>query len=390
MINSYSMFTWPTYELAFIRIFFRIYSILSIGTLAFVKFFTVRRVLLSMIIFYMLLFITEMYILILDMSFSADILSTLPRMIRLLVSVGVLLLLNQNEIKLVFQCFTKVFVLVCIPSVIYFMLGDIADKLPHNILYSSQSLKSLLNVYYKHYPLGLIMATKGGLMRICGVFDEPGFMGTMLAFIYASTRKHNSTIWNVMILVSGIFTLSLAFTLLILAYHFIETFYQNNLKSNIRLIVIYLGAVAVFILFILNFRTSNPHVLFMQHRFLSSDGQILRNNRFTPGFDNAFKIFFQNGGISLWIGNGSGAASTNIAMQGSSNYKCLIYDYGIVGGLLYFACLACLVFFLRPQKQAIPFIVIFFLSIYQRPYVLDFLNIAFLYCSIKYINYVEG
>ncbi len=385
MMSSYIMFFWNTYEPYSIGIFFRVYSYVGIIGMLFWEVMNEAKLSKYLASSLILLALLELYTLY-DIKLEQDAFHIIVRIVRMMISITALYLLNEEDREYVFKCFFRIFVLACLPSVVYYYLGATAERIPHSILQSTISGKVAKKEFYYHYPLGLLMHTSAGLIRISGIFDEPGYVGTTLALLYACTRKSNNRIWDILSIIIGITTLSLAYFLLMFVFFIVDSLAQNKINKKMSIILVLTFLVIAFVV-LLNVETTNPYISFVQSKFFTDEGSLIKNNRESQTFANAYENFWNSGGYKVLIGNGNGATTLNPLMTGSSSIKCLFYDYGILGSLLYLGFFIHLMISMKPARQAWGFVTVFFLSIYQRPYVLNFMYISVFYCGISTIIY---
>lgn len=212
--------------------------------------------------------------------------------------------------------------------------------------------------YYVFYYYSILSVRYDGV-RLCGLFNEPGYFGTFLALFLIAGNCNFKKIENVILLVAGCFTLSFAFFLLIIMY------YLFRLAKNPRRIL--LAAVVVFLLlYILPIiAKQNEFWAFFLERFKFEDGHLSGDNR-TNDFFLPYWNKFLNGGPILF---GYGSGYLNEIGTGALSYKCVILEHGFVGVTLFWGTLLLTVW-KDIKSSAFVFIVLFFLSIYQRPNVM--------------------
>lgn len=306
--------------------------------------------------------------------------------IVLLFCVFTLLIMPDYYKKYIYECLYKLFAIMLLPSCIYYLLGIIGINFPHTILETSHSLKSLYGYYYLHYPFGLVIHDPGTINRLCGLFDEAGFVGSLCAiFLSASWGSNISKKWKYLMLVEGILSLSLAFYLLMIIFAEIRAFQKGATKVAI-FIVVTLLALFVFT----NVEFTSPELSRLQSRINVGHTFIFNNNRTTKAFESEFSAFLTNFDYATFFGNGWDAYTLNPSMSGSFSYKCLVYDFGLIGLFLYTLPFILLVVYYKPNKIGIAFATVFFVSIYQRPYVLTIQYITIFMTAMCSCKYYEG
>lgn len=264
----------------------------------------------------------------------------------------------------IFKCLTMIFAIAVLPSLIYFLLGNFGINLPYSIMYGSSANKTLAGAYYRHYPLGIVIYQSGYLARYCGVFDEPGVVGTLAAILFAALDKKNNKKLSILLLVEGFFSFSMAFYLLVAIYVLIQAIIRGAFKFAIVLVL----TVIAFTVFV-NTEFNNEYLRKIQSRIDTTSFILVENNRTTDSFDSEYDYFVEKGGYPLLMGNGQGAVESNSHMTASSSYKKLVYNYGIFGFSLMIFVFVLLAKMQNWRRSYLPFVCVFFASIYQRPYV---------------------
>ena len=108
---------------------------------------------------------------------------------------------------------------------------------------------------------------------------------------------------------------------------------------------------------------------------------------FIHSFDDEFSRFVDRGGYPFFMGyGGTGAYSNNSNMAGSFSWKCLVYDYGLIGlgYIIIFYILLCKSE--KIKKEHFPFLAVYIASIYQRPYVMDYMYLSLFICALGSIS----
>lgn len=303
---------------------------------------------------------------------SYKVLVSIPYIMVLLSFINFCQLQNKEKAE-IFEYVYKIFIILVLPSVFYFILTFILKlNLPGKILLSAHEGKSASGVYYEWRPLGLIL--KGGsdtLPRLCGVFDEPGVVGTLSGiFLPILILKNNKRdkIWTILLFIEGVLSMSMAFYALCVITLCCLAFRASAFKLAIFLLLLILGVVLFS-----KASFDNPAITALQSRIDLDSSTVIKDNRTSSNFDYVYSQLFEQGGRNLFWGFGPGAVSNNKAINASFSYKCLIYDYGLIGTFLYLSVfweIAILKFGIN--KNNFPFLIVFFVSVYQRPYVLNF------------------
>lgn len=299
----------------------------------------------------------------------------------LIVCVICLILLSEKNKQTLFLYMAKFFALIVLPSLAYYLLEMVGIAIPHTILQSEHAGKAARGMYYSHYPFGLILRNPLGVDRFCGVFDEAGYIGTMIALLLAAGFGKLEKRWIVILAIEGILSLSLAFYLIVLIFFMTRMFLKGGRKLVVFLLVLIMG----FTIFI-NVDFENEMLSGIQSRIDITSFYLFEDNRTTNTFDEEYADFWREGGYPLLVGYGYGAYDENPRMTGSLSYKCLFYDYGIVGTLLYLGFFVTLAMVFGVNRKTIPFLLAFFASVFQRPYILTVYYISIFLASLAFIQ----
>ncbi|MHB8073124.1 hypothetical protein [Desulfosporosinus fructosivorans] len=278
--------------------------------------------------------------------------------------------------KDIFDKFVLLFVISLIPGVIYYGLETLGLSLSKGVIYSNNQLQSVMSTdftdvgYYKLY-LGAVMRVSSNT-RFSGIYDEAGLVGTICAILLAARKfefKKNKI--NCALLFYGILSFSLAFYLMIVAIMILKAIRRGQWK-----IILIVASVILGIYVLQSLETNNSLINRLQNRFQISSTEIsLVNNRTTSKFDEGYSELL-NGDISTKLfGFGRGASSENPYLIGSSSYKLTIYNYGYFGFTFIIITILLLYERLYPwtilkQWDKLVLLLVFLLSIYQRPGIL--------------------
>lgn len=386
---DFSYFTWDSYPYHWVGVFMKSLKYLSyflIGIWSFSNrqiISVTRRKIISFFLVVLVVFCNH---------FVAENISLINRGdLIVIIDVFILLfLLGEKERLSIFKYLIVFFLILTLPSVIYYLLSKIIS-IPFEVLQSDFEGKIIRGFYYKWRPFGLIINTDNyyGEMspeRICGIFDEPGVVGTFAALFLGANyqRKPKINLINVLLLIDGLISFSLAFYILI----FILIMVELAKKSVFKLVLFSTIFLIAFFVF-MNIEFDNKQLSQFQSRFdlKSNEGTIVVNNRYDTLYEEEYDAFIDAGGVSLFFGKGYNASSKNEYMKGASVYTRLIYDYGIVGTILYLSVFVLFAFLYGINKGNISFILMFFVSVYQRPYILNRHYILLFISALCFIKY---
>ena len=295
--------------------------------------------------------------------------------IVLMLLIVLFLQINDIDQKEVFKVFSFIFMLAVIPAIIYWIGEELLNiKFSYGIIYPINSIKNSGGTLYKHFFGAIIAINKNYIIdtpRLCGVFDEPGVIGTVAALLLVGDKldlKKNKK--NIIIFVAGVLSFSLTFFVLIVIYYTIK-----NITKSPKKIIIFAFTIITCLFLISTYGVKNELLnRYIFSRLEIQNGEISGNNRTSDSFDYIYNNFLNSGDLKdIFFGKGTDAANNNIWMIGSSSYKKLIYDFGIIGSFYSLIFILCIIpiKYKEPNKDMIIFVLIFVFSIYQRPYVMN-------------------
>ncbi len=309
------------------------------------------------------------------------LLNAIP-MLETVIAIMAIFMMDEKKKNLLFEKIIIIFSILVLPSMIYFVLYTIGVKLPYTILASDHPTKVLRNISYMHYPFGLIIKAPWSIARYTGVFDEPGVVGTMAALLFAAAYRRCDKKWLILLFIEGMLSLSMAFYALLVIFVITRAFADGAFKAA-GVIAVLIMAFAIFI----SYPFENENLKEIQGRIDITSPIFIKDNRTSSSFDLEFEKFIHEGGYSLVMGKGgTGAYEKNPLMLGSNSYKCLIYDLGIIGTLLYVGIFGLFAATRKWNKEYIPFIVVFMASIYQRAYVYNVQMVSIFLLGITCIS----
>lgn len=232
--------------------------------------------------------------------------------------------------------------------------------------------------FYANFHIAYFYASETGF-RLCGLFNEPGYFGTILA-LYLVASGLNIRKWeNVSMMVAGILTLSAAFFLLIGSYWVLTHYKSKKMWFTFIIIIVSVMSIA-------NYEFENQAINSTIQRFslTNKDGIFNSENRAEAAFNNFYKSFVASDNFLTGLGGGYVAhMSLTVA-----SYKVFIIDYGIVGFLIMFGSLLCsALHFALGNKYKVIYVLIFFLSATQRPLVFALPYFLALFGGLHYIKY---
>ncbi|MEI4801153.1 polymerase [Bacillus sp. FJAT-51639] len=280
------------------------------------------------------------------------------------VLVPFVLLTREIKVK-IYEYFIKIVAISYIPAIIVAFLLLIGIDLHWDNLISFSNSKSYYRQYlwsanyavYYGFSEQYFFSYGGSIDRICAMFNEPGVVGTVSALILISKRLKLNRLYEKIILIAGILSLSMAFYVLIGLYLL--------LKSKKYAFLFIIAYILVFSL--------TPKDSYLYNRILSrfeiTESGVAGNNRTNEGFNYIYKDF-KAGGIREHLFGMGEKEYFNKAL----NYKSEALSwktFTVING--YFLLILHSLFFLyiclkEKNKAAMFFALFYFMSIYQRPF----------------------
>lgn len=279
-----------------------------------------------------------------------------------------------------FSLFYKIFAISLIPGIIVFLLRLVGVDLPHDVIYSTNELKTVIHHYYDHY-WGSVIYRAGIGFSFCGMFDEPGTVGTFAGLLLAANMvnidkqgegKLKPSWFDIVILIGGILSSSKAFfaILFIIILHYLLN--RGHMKA-------FAGVLALFISLIVLLNANINYSAIKEIQTIINnymDTGTLALGRAHAGFDEGWKAFLHEAPSFILFGHGIGTSQSVTAFAGSAEIRMLVYEIGFVGiiGEVLWLYLTAKRSSLKHSRIINPsnlLILVFFLSMYQRQNVLS-------------------
>ncbi|SET58037.1 hypothetical protein SAMN04487771_10269 [[Clostridium] aminophilum] len=302
----------------------------------------------------------------------------------LLLNLITLILMSGEDGADIFKFIVKIFAIACLPGVVFFVLSLAGISIPHGILLSAHAGKQVMGVYYEHYPLGLIIVNPFHPQRYCGIFDEPGVVGTLCGLLFAGGYKRIDKKWMIILFIEGMFSLSMAFYLLVIVFAIIKCFHAGLHKLAFLVIFLVIGVSAF-----MNMEFENPQLAQLQSRIDLTSIFFVEDNRTTSSYDYEYKRFLEDGGDALVMGEGRGVIAKTPGMTAAASYRNLIYEYGFVGFGMLIGFIILAYFYYGRSPDSLAFLIVFIASIYQRPWVFSIEYMTILFTGFAFLKATE-
>lgn len=283
----------------------------------------------------------------------------------LLLMFSFLLMNNKDKIH-IHSIFQKYFALTLLPGLILLFLSAAGYNLPWEPLIPRSEAKEIKGLFYREYWGGITLNNQvfptgiGDLYRFSGMYEEPGIVGTVSALLLVLNNFKLNTRSSKIILISGFLSLSLAFFLIVGVYLLLK---RRLFLTYLVLTFITLGL--VFNSFLIENSLFQERVAYRAAGLIQNPTEM--NNRTDKCFDKKFSQYVRT--PHIFTGYGSGA-HTKTGCNVSS-WLTVIYNHGIIGIgliLIFYIALFFSLGFSFPRLLALaPFLLVFTMSLYQRP-----------------------
>jgi hypothetical protein len=295
---------------------------------------------------------------------------------------------RDSERALAFSRFELLFIICLLPGVVYLLLMiagvplTFASRPAQNARFAAAGVRMLqlpgavfLERNSQTLPWG------GVISRLCGMYDEPGMVGTVAALLLAA-RGFEVRRWRgVLLYVSGLLSLSLAFVVLAALGFAARTVVTRRWTPLVLAMPVLLCGVFVLgWVTIPRAQTAAPRVVVeapggsSEVEALQTRGTKVRqtdqiDNRSQPPMDQLFERYEGSGWTTIVFGIASNASS--VYGGASSVWTRILVDHGLLGFVLLLAAFVAYGWsVLRrsgPSLAALVFLGAFALSFYQRP-----------------------
>lgn len=263
-------------------------------------------------------------------------------------------LLSDRNKSIVFEYTYRIILITNAIAIALYIINIIFPNLFEKVPYYSDQAVTLGLNYTK---IG-IFAIYGN--RLCSIFNEPGGLGTICAFLFIITFKKSTKYEKINLLVCGSLTFSLAFFILVYAFFMIYLL-QKDIRYFIPMLLL---AVLFFMIPYIDFHNDAINMFVARTKIVN--GSLAGNNRTTKKFDYLYNEM-KNSKEIIW-GRGVGY----ILAEHVSTFKTYIVQMGLIGtGAILAEWIVCALVKANRSRYNYIFLALFILSAYQRP------NIAF-------------
>lgn len=234
------------------------------------------------------------------------------------------------------------------------------------------------------YNYGMFVVSLGlenmEIFRFYSMFDEPGVLGTLSAFLLYGLKYDFKKWYCLTIFVGALFTFSLAFYILTLFGYVWSK--SSNLKSIIKYGIGLVLVAFIIVYFFQDNETFQKAIMYRMDNIFNGDGSVAER-----GDDYGAK-YYSDLITSMDAFLGIGFRNYSSLPFSGASYKLFIIENGILGTMsLFFLFWAMLRF---RNKKTLGLLLIFVISFIQRPYAMTGWQIILFSCLVGYSSYNDN
>jgi hypothetical protein len=295
--------------------------------------------------------------------------------ITILVFINLFFITDSEKINAA-DIFTKVLSIIVLVSLAMWLFHNNVSQLPSIGQLGYSEVKgdggsTILNNY-----IFFIEVQSADINRFYSVFDEPGVLGTLSAFLLCINKYDFRKGHNIILLLGGIFTFSLAFFIMTLLGYFLY-----NLKNIYQLIKSILVLLILFVVGYFFLRDDPTFQVLIIGRLFDLDGSGVSSRT-----SDALNIFYDKfvGSFDFIFGMGTDFFTKNPSLLSGQGYKIFLIEYGLFGLLLVFIIYLSQI--KKLSKANLVLLLLFFISFLQRPFLFTPYQIALFSIGIVKLN----
>lgn len=262
---------------------------------------------------------------------------------------------TQNDLKHSLTILTNIIAYVILFTLPFWVFHVFITELPSFGEIDITEMKGREYILDNHI---LFLTYRGfDFFRFYSVFDEPGVLGTLSAFIIFGNRYNFKQWQNIVIFIGGIFTYSMAFyVLFLLGYFYYNTY---SLKHFVKSFFFLICTIPI-VFFLL--KDDLAFSLSVVERFKDFGLNRIENRTGEEINRHLSEMFYSP---TIFWGEGTSFLQRNRSEVGAS-YKLFIIEYGVMGLLGLFLMYFSLLW--QKNRDTLFFLFLFSLSFLQRPY----------------------
>lgn len=260
--------------------------------------------------------------------------------------------------KSVFLMYRLFLVVVAVGGIVFFVAYGLS--LPLGGCLVDYYYGANLGYQYVDYGFGSLLVSKwGSTVRLCGVFNEPGLLGTLAALYLCADRINLKKISNIVLFTAGCMTFSLAFFVIIAIRILVMCIRQPK-----KLIVVIVG-VSLIAMSAPSVVPEDSQAYYLLERMGIVESDVRFDNRTTEELNR--RVAEMSNSLTWLVGNGRGAAATLSEGAGNAGLTLAYFEFGLIGVAVLF--IPPLILSYRRGKgsqDAMIFLLCFAASLYQR------------------------
>lgn len=269
---------------------------------------------------------------------------------------GAIFFIDEEHKKNGFSLFVNILSILIFVSLSLWLIHNFIFKIPYSLPLSyNQILGKGEGMVFWNYIF--FIQPELDYFRFYSVFDEPGVLGLLCTVVLFANKYNFSSKKNIIILMGGIFTFSLAFYIITFLGYVFQALIQRKFKSLLYVLILSIG-LTPFLFSIDAFKLS---IIDRGGNF--SQSLFERNGILLDQFYESF-IHTSN----FYYGESLDFFSKNPHLKEGQSYKFFFLEYGLIG----FIFLILLYLFLIDKKRlnlyVIFLLIIFIVSFIQRPF----------------------
>lgn len=277
-----------------------------------------------------------------------------------------------------FELITKTYALILGVSFVAWFINNFIFELPFKYdLNYGEILGKFDNITFYNYLF--FIQPQLDYVRFYSIFDEPGVVGTLSAFILYGQRYTLNKWYNLIIFVASVFTFSIAFYVIT----FLGMLFVFIYEKRIGLVVLMSSVLALLSGFLM---TLDSFKIVVLNRFSDFDDVFSRRS---GGYINQFYDSLIESNY-IYFGRSLDFFQNNKYLIDGQSYKIFVIEYGLVG-LILIIFLYFYIFLKNRNLYTFVLLLIFLISFIQRPFLFTPWQILLfiLICSYLHSNQID-
>ena len=193
----------------------------------------------------------------------------------LLLDLLLFLSLSDDSKTFIYLLFRKYMVVMSMLGIIAYAAYYLSLPIPYDTVsyYSEYSSSVYLNYHFSYLVVSF------PYVRLCGLFNEPGYFGTIAAFILCIERMNLRNKGNLIIFLASIFTFSVAFYVIVFVYAVLMA------RKN-KVVLATLLLLSIFVFYVMPYIDMGASFDRLTERLTFTDGKLAGDNRSKGDIDD--------------------------------------------------------------------------------------------------------